>query len=450
VTQLPQQLLRTIDEHSRRFLQTRPRQEHGPVGKQEDRGQANEGNRQQGDERSPIGRLSCRRRNHLRRGGLARRHGRSQGVATGQGCQYGISRPWTVLRTTSQAAPYDMLQLGCHVPRRRRQGRKRRRLRSGSTIVGELPRDHFVKYDAQGVDVAGHRRFNFFKQLGGHVGGRTGRPSRAAIRLGHGDAEVHDVDVPQPVDHHIGRLQVTMEHTLVVGRSKPRTQFPAHAQSPLHGQPPGSAEQRRQVLSVDELHRQEDFPIGFADIVDAIDVGVGHPSSQADLAVKSRQPFFIGGTTPSEKLERHRLLQPQVVGPIDLPHAAPAQQAEDSVATGDNRPRRKSLRIALLVWRSLGTTGRIRVSATGGRLEEFSVQSGTHELARLSHLRIVYEQRFRPMMREKRLHFLAEHFVLRAGDFEECRGFLRIEFDGGHVEPLHVLVFLGVHSRLKA
>ena len=80
-----------------------------------------------------------------------------------------------------------------------------------------------------------------------------------------------------------------MQHALVVRRRQPRAQLPRDLQRLRRGQPPDPPQQRRQVLPVDVLHRQEGRAVDFADVVDAADVRMRDRARAAHLGEKPRR-----------------------------------------------------------------------------------------------------------------------------------------------------------------
>ena len=86
-----------------------------------------------------------------------------------------------------------------------------------------------------------------------------------------------------------------MQHALVVRGGQPGAQLPRHLGRLVRRQPADAPQQRGQVLAVDVLHRQEHVAVGFADVVDAADVGVADLPRDADLGAEPRQPLGVGG-----------------------------------------------------------------------------------------------------------------------------------------------------------
>ena len=76
---------------------------------------------------------------------------------------------------------------------------------------------------------------------------------------------------------------------------------------------------------------------GFADVVHAAHVRMGDLPREPNFLVEARQPVGAMGDLLRQELESDGLAELQVVGAIDLAHAAAAQQADDAVAAGEHR-----------------------------------------------------------------------------------------------------------------
>ena len=103
------------------------------------------------------------------------------------------------------------------------------------------------------------------------------------------------------------------------------------------GSRPIALQQPGEILAVDVLHRQEDAAVGLADVVDAADVAVRHLARDAHLVVELRERCGSLGDGRRQELQRDRLAEREVVGAVDLAHAAAADQADDAVALGQQR-----------------------------------------------------------------------------------------------------------------
>ena len=95
-------------------------------------------------------------------------------------------------------------------------------------------------------------------------------------------------------------------------------------------------QQRRQVLAVDVLHRQEVLPVDLADVVDAADVRMRELPRDADFGEEALAADRIARQRARQELQRDRLSELEVVGAVDLAHAAAAEQADDAVAVGED------------------------------------------------------------------------------------------------------------------
>ena len=61
----------------------------------------------------------------------------------------------------------------------------------------------------------------------------------------------------------------------------------------------------------------------------------------AHLVVELRQARGVGVSVVGQELQRDRLFELEVVGAIDLAHAAAAEQRDDAVAAGEQRAGRE-------------------------------------------------------------------------------------------------------------
>jgi hypothetical protein len=152
-----------------------------------------------------------------------------------------------------------------------------------------------------------------------------------------GEAEVHDDDPAGAVEHDVRRLEVAVDDTAGVRGHQPGAQRVRHLHALVLRQPPDPLEERRQVLAVDELHRDEGDAVGLTDVVDPADVRVRHLAGGADLVVEPGDGGAVAAERLGQELQRHLLVELHVVGAVDLPHPAAAEQAQDAVAPRDRR-----------------------------------------------------------------------------------------------------------------
>jgi len=82
---------------------------------------------------------------------------------------------------------------------------------------GFLPRGHFIQYKPERIEVALFRGLLVVKQSGGHESGRPGQRNLASGSWKESrNAEIGDMNMTVPVDHNIGRLQVPMQHAMIM------------------------------------------------------------------------------------------------------------------------------------------------------------------------------------------------------------------------------------------
>ena len=167
-----------------------------------------------------------------------------------------------------------------------------------------------------------------------HVGGRAG--ADVVDASGHGrETEVGQADVAVAVDHHVGRLEIAMQHATFVRRRDPGANLPRDLDRLLLRKAADAVQQRRQILPVHVLHRQERAAVGVADVVGAADVAVGDGARDADLVVELREARRVVHQFIGKQLERDRLSELEILGAVDLAHAAAAERGDDAEAAGE-------------------------------------------------------------------------------------------------------------------
>ena len=151
-------------------------------------------------------------------------------------------------------------------------------------------------------------------------------------------------DVAVAVDHHVRRFQIAMEDAALVRRGQAGAHLPRELDRLVLRDASDPAEQRREIFAVDVLHREKPAAVGFAEVVQAADVLVRHLARDAQLVVELRQVHGVGGDGVGQEFQRDGLVERQVLGAVDLAHAASAEQRHEPVAPGDNGTRREAVR----------------------------------------------------------------------------------------------------------
>ena len=125
----------------------------------------------------------------------------------------------------------------------------------------------------------------------------------------------------------------------LVRRGEPGAELARDLERLVRRQPADAPQQRGEVLAVHVLHREEVLAVDLADVVDAADVGMRDLARDAHLGVEALEAVLLRSESPRQELQRDRLAELQVVGAVDLAHAAAAEQADDPVALGEDRSR---------------------------------------------------------------------------------------------------------------
>ncbi|MFN8094860.1 MAG: hypothetical protein U0599_22040 [Vicinamibacteria bacterium] len=285
------------------------------------------------------------RGHHLGRGRLARGDRFAERIAAGQGRRHLDDRGRPPRRVVLQAAADEA---GHGRIEARGGGRierdaglplaQHRRHRRGIEVAAAG--EQLEEEEAQRVDLALPREGPTRELLRRHVGRRPRRVARPPqIRLEAGQAEVRDPGAPPAVEHHVRRLEVAVQDAGLVGGGEPRADLPRDLEGLVLGQAADAPGERGHVLAVDVLHREEVLAVRLADVEDAAHRGVRDLAREAHLLVEAGEGGAVPGEGRRQELQRHRLGQLEVVGPVDLPHPAPAEEADDPVAAPDHRAR---------------------------------------------------------------------------------------------------------------
>ena len=226
----------------------------------------------------------------------------------------------------------------------------RRRLDAGVfTLVDQLGEvlaleralagEDLVEHQPERVDVAARCDLAARQLLRRHVGGRAG-PDRFAREAR--ESEIGQPDLAGAVEHDVRGLEVAVDDVALVRGGQAGTDLSRDLERALLGETSDAAQERRQILAVDVLHRQERAALDLVDVVDAAHVRVRHLPRHPDFGVQLRQPGGIAIDAGRQEFERDRLSELDVVGTIDLAHAAFAEALDDPVAFAEQRARLKA------------------------------------------------------------------------------------------------------------
>ena len=138
------------------------------------------------------------------------------------------------------------------------------------------------------------------------------------------------------VDQHVRGLQIAVQYLALVCRRETAHSWRASSSALSEGQPADAPQQRREILAVDVLHRQEVLAAGFGNVVHAAHVRMRDLPRQPDFLMEACQPVGTRDLLRQE-FESDGLPELQVFGSIDFAHAAAADQSDDAVAAGEHR-----------------------------------------------------------------------------------------------------------------
>ncbi|MEM9595057.1 MAG: hypothetical protein AAGD06_12360 [Acidobacteriota bacterium] len=294
----------------------------------------------------------------LRQGDRGPRRRRRDGGGGAQGVQQ-VEDAGEAVRRPAFEAPQDRPAPGggeiggVNVGRRRRLLEPLHRGGEGiGAVEGEAAGDHLVKHDAEGVEVGGggdlRRPLHLLRR---HVGRRTddsgaGDPRRQGVGGAGppGDAEVghhrpHAAAVLRHEEDVLG-LEVPVDDPGPVGSVEGGGHLLQKRQAGLGGHPPLPPQPLGQGLPLEQLHGQEGYGVApspvLTEVEDAADVGVGHQPGEGDLPLETVDGAGLLLQVGAHRLEGDPLPQLQILGLVDLPHAAAGQKAHDAIAAGED------------------------------------------------------------------------------------------------------------------
>ncbi len=224
-----------------------------------------------------------------------------------------------------------------------------------ASFQGTLAREYFIQHEAKRVDVAADRHFAARQLFRGHVGRR---PCADRFARGSRKAEVSDAHFARAVDHHIRRLEIPVDDAPLVRGGEAGADLSRDLERAILRKAPYSPEQRREILAVHVLHRQERVALDFIDVVHAADVRMRHLPRHPDLRVELGEPRGIPVHVAPQEFQRHRLSKLQVVGAKHFPHSALSEPADDAVAPAEEGARREAAVIDIAGRREQPAAGR--------------------------------------------------------------------------------------------
>jgi hypothetical protein len=207
--------------------------------------------------------------------------------------------------------------------------------RLGGTGKGGLAGEGFVEEAGERVLIGPPVDVLPLDLLRGDVGGRAQR--EAGLEAGRlvgeaaGEPEVGQVDVTVVCDEDVGRLDVAVDESARVGGVQGGSDLPGDRDCLFFRQRP-FCKQLLELGAVDVAHGDVQLAGDLAGVVDGDDVRVVDRGGEAGLAQEALAEPFVFRELGSENLQRHRPFEREVVGAVDHPHPAPADQRLDPIA----------------------------------------------------------------------------------------------------------------------
>ena len=177
-----------------------------------------------------------------------------------------------------------------------------------------------------------------------HAGARIAAGGRL-VHLGARQAEVHHLDDPGLVDHHVVGLEVAVDEARPVGGGQSAARLAEHAQDlGPRSQARVRLHPRAQRPASDELYRNEQALVVHAHVVHPHDVAVVEAREGLGLPLQAPARRSLVLAAGLEQLERDLAVEVGVVGGVDDPHGPGAELLEHlvaaDVAAGDDVPGR--------------------------------------------------------------------------------------------------------------
>ena len=196
---------------------------------------------------------------------------------------------------------------------------------------GGCPGQHFVEDDAGSKDVAPRVDMLAEDLLRRHVLRRAEHragpgQSRFRFTYGHGtcEAEVEQLHAVRRQED-VGRLEVAVDQSTRVQRFERRERGEGNRHGLVERQR-SAFEPRGQRLALEILHRDEEIPVLFTDVVELADIGMADRRRRPRLPPQPLGRIRIGGGAP-DHLQRDGPSQPRIPRRIHDAHPALAERA---------------------------------------------------------------------------------------------------------------------------
>ena len=134
-------------------------------------------------------------------------------------------------------------------------------------------------------------------------------------------SEIRDPRFAERIDQHVGRLEVAVQNTLLMGVLNCFREGFQIGRRPL-GREGASGLQLGKIGALDEIHREVADPLVLADLVNGDNVGVLQPGRGGGLGAEPADIFRAGKLAGGKYLDGDNPAQAALAGFVDHPHAA--------------------------------------------------------------------------------------------------------------------------------
>ena len=139
-----------------------------------------------------------------------------------------------------------------------------------------------------------------------------GEPPGDRLLLDQRQAEVEHLDGPRAGQEEVRRLEVAVDPPRLVGVLEAQGRLADRLAGVGHGQRPPGPEDRLQVEAVEQLHDEEEDPVGLARVAGQDDVGVLEAADRLHLALEAGDRGGVGKPLGGQDLDRHQPVEPDV------------------------------------------------------------------------------------------------------------------------------------------
>ncbi len=112
----------------------------------------------------------------------------------------------------------------------------------------------------------------------------------------------------------------------------------AHARGLARGQGTGLADDRREVLALDQLHHDVRPGVVLAEVVNGDDVGVAQRRGRPGLVTEPGQEVGVAPELGAQQLDGNVALELRVARAIDAGHAALSEKLQQTVSPAEDAP----------------------------------------------------------------------------------------------------------------